>query len=298
MRRNIFAAAALAACAVNGGAHGAEVNFAMAPVDNTEPAIELCGCTDACGCGSCCDSGGYALTFDVDFLFLKYRQSGGVQSSNAEQIIGNDYNAQFDFALSPRFTLGVENCEGLGARVRYWFYDDTAITDDGSGFVAVDAYTFDAEVFKRVQLGRSTTLEGFGGVRWSEFNLFDDADVDWRVEGVGLTTGFEISHHFRCNHRLYAGTRVALVAGEVALTDDGNLDDNTGVGVDNICVQMELAAGYEGKTDLGRGVTLVYGAGAELQNWSDAAIKADASDEAYLTDAGWAGFTFRLGAEY
>lgn len=296
MRRNILATAALAACVISGSARGAELDPSLTPIGDIDSAIELCGYSNGCGC--CCDSGGYAVTFDVDFLFLKYNQSGGVQSSDAGNVVGNNDNAEFDFELSPRFTLGVENCGGLGARVRYWFFDESAPTADGGGFVAVDAYTIDAEIFKRVQLTRCTTLEGFGGVRWSEFNLNDDTDLDWRVEGVGITTGFEISQHFRRNHRLYAGTRLAVVVGDVTLADSGDLDDSTGVGVSNTSLHVELAAGYEGKSDIGRGVTLVYGAGAELHNWSDAAIKPDASDEAYLTDAGWAGFTFRLGAEY
>ncbi|TWT77532.1 hypothetical protein Pla123a_21930 [Posidoniimonas polymericola] len=293
MRRNLVAAAALAACLTGAESRALDVDPCLAGVGENESAIELCGYSSGC-----CAAAGPVVTFDVDFLFMKYYQSGGVQSSDAGEIIGGGDNAEFDFSLSPRFTLGVETCDGLGARVRYWFFDETARTADNSGFVSVDAYTFDAEIFKRVQLGRSTTIEGFGGVRWSEFNLDDDTDLDWRVDGVGLTTGFEISHYLTCNHRLYAGTRLAVVVGDALLADNGDLDDSTGLGVSNTQLQVELAAGYEGKTNLGRGVTMVYGAGAELHNWSDAAIKADASDEAYLTDSGFAGFTFRLGAEY
>ncbi|TWT35115.1 hypothetical protein KOR34_00020 [Posidoniimonas corsicana] len=278
------------------GARGAGLDPNLAPIGDIDSAIELCGYNSGCDC--CCSSGGCTLTFDVDFLFMKYYQSGGVQSSDAGEIVGNNENAEFDFELAPRFTVGVETCGGLGARVRYWFFDHSAPTVDGGGFVAVDAYTFDAELFKRVQLGRSTTLEGFGGARWSEFNLNDDTDLDWRVEGVGLTTGFQLSQHLCCNHRLYAGTRLAVVVGDIRLDDGGDLDDSEGVGVNNTCLQVELAAGYEGKSNLGRGVTLVYGAGAEFHNWSDAAVRNDASDEAYLSDAGWGGFTFRLGAEY
>lgn len=292
MRRNLLAAAALAVCFTGAESRALDVDPNLAVVGDIDSAIELCGYSSGC----CC-SAGPTVTFDVDFLFMKYYQAGGVQSSDAGEIIGGNDSASFDFSLSPRFTLGVETNDGLGARVRYWFFDERADTNN-SGYVAVDAYTFDAEIFKRVQLGCSTTLEGFGGIRWSEFNLADDTDLDWRIDGVGLTTGFEISHYLTSNHRLYAGTRLAVVVGDALLADEGDLDDSDGLGVDNTMLQVELAAGYEGKTNLGRGVTLVYGAGAELQNWSDAAIKADASDEAYTTDSGFAGFTFRLGAEY
>lgn len=296
MRRNYLFAAALAACVTCGAASGAEVDPNLAPIGDVDSTIQLCGYNS--GCGGYGAAGGWTATFDVDFLFLKYYQSGGVQSSDAGNIIGNNDNAEFDFEFAPRYTLGIEDCSGLGARVRYWAFDESAATADGTGFVAVDAYTFDAEIFKRLQLTRSTTLEGFGGVRWSEFNLDDDTDLDWRVDGVGITTGFEISQLFCCNHRLYAGTRVAVVVGDASLADAGDLDDSTGLAKDTTSLHVELAAGYEGRTSIGRIMTLVYGAGAELHNWSDAAIKGDASDEAYLSDAGWAGFTFRLGAEY
>lgn len=295
MRRKILATAALAACLINGSAYGVEADPSLAPIGDIDSAIELCGHCDSCGC---CNAVGFALTADIDFLFLKYYQSGGVQSSDAGNIIGNNDNAEFDFSFAPRFTFGLENSRGLGARFRYWSFDESVATVDNAGFVAVDARTFDAEIFKRVQLARSTTLEGFGGVRWSEFNLNDDTGLDWSVDGVGLTTGFELSQYFRRNHRLYAGTRLAVVVGDVELADSGDLDDSTGVGIDNTSLQVELAAGYEGKSQVGRGLTMVYGGGAELQNWSDAAIKGDASDEAYLSNAGWAGFTFRLGVEY
>ncbi|TWT42573.1 hypothetical protein [Botrimarina hoheduenensis] len=294
MRRNILAIAALAACMISGGAHGAELDAQLASASDMDSAIELCGYSNAC----CCNTGMPTVVFDVDFMFLKYNQSGGVQSSDAGEMIGNKGNAEFDFEFSPRFTLGVENCDGLGARVRYWYFDESAPTTGSGGFVAVDAYTFDAEIYKRVQIARSTFIEGFGGIRWSEFNLYDDTDLEWTVDGVGITTGLELSQYIRCNHRLYARSRLSVVAGDVFLADEGDLDDSTGMGFDNTSLQVELAAGYEGRTRIGRGVTLVYGAGAELQNWSDAAIKGDASDEAYLTDAGWSGFTFRLGAEY
>ncbi|QDU54852.1 hypothetical protein [Aeoliella mucimassa] len=294
MRFYSLVTAAFVAFLSNAATHGTELATTFTPAGESDTSIELCGFSNL---GGCCNTGPQ-ITFDVDFVFSKYHQSGGVQSIDAGSIIGNGDNVDFGFDLSPRFTLGAESCNGLGARVRYWFFDQTESTVDNTGFVSIDAYTFDMEIYKRVQLGKSTTLEGFGGIRWSEFNLDDDTGLDWRVDGAGLTTGFEISHQFRCNHRLYAGTRLGMVMGDAILADNGDLDDATGMAINNTSLQVELSAGYEGKTQLGRRMTLVYGGGAEVQNWSDAAVKADASDEAYLTDAGWVGLTFRLGAEY
>ena len=296
MKKTILAAAALAACFINTGAQGTELDPSLTSTEFVAPSIELCGYNNSYA--SCCGRSRPTVTFDVDFLFMKYYQSGGVQSIDAGNIIGNGDSADFDFSLSPRFTVGVENCNGLGARVRYWLFDDSAPTTDNTGYVAIDAYTFDMEIYKRVQLGKSTTLEGFGGVRWLEFNQNDDTDLEWRMDGAGLTTGFELSHELCCNHRLYAGTRLSVVMGDGRLDDTGDLDDSTGVAINNTSMQLELSAGYEGRTKIGHGLTLVYGGGAEVQNWSDSAIKADASDEAYLSDSGWFGLTFRLGAEY
>lgn len=246
------------------------------------------------GCGEC-DLG--KLFFDFDATFFKYHQSGGVKSVAAGNLVGGGDGAEFDFNFAPRFTTGYQAPSGMGIRAIYWTFDDSAVTENGLGFVDIEAETFDLEVFKSVSIGCSTTAEVMAGLRVAKFEQRDDSDLDYEVDGTGLTMGLELSHRCGCNQRVYARARGAIVQGDSELDDEGSLDDFNGVGIDNTIGQMEIATGWEGRKCMGCG-TLVYGAGVELQQWFDVAVAADADDEAYLTDAGWGGFTLRLGYEF
>lgn len=140
-------------------------------------------------------------------------------------------------------------------------------------------------------------MEVAAGLRAADFTQRDDSDLEYEIDGIGLTVALELSHHFCREQRLYARARGSIVQGDSELLDAGSLDDGVGVGIDNTTGQIELGAGWEGRTRLGCG-TLVYGAGVELQEWLDVVITADSSTEAYLSDAGWGGFTVRCGYEF
>lgn len=264
-------------------------------------------CGDGCDVGccdmGCCDLGGGRrddlgrLFFDYEATFQKFHQSGGVKSTSGAELTGLDSAAEFDFNFAPRYSAGYMGPGGFGIRVNYWNFSDGTATEDGLGFVEVDAETFDLEFFKRVPLGCASAAEVFAGARAAKFEQADDSDLDYEVDGIGLTVGLELSHTFAQRQRLYARTRFSIVQGDSELFDEGDLDDSDGIGIDNTISQIELAAGWEGRCCLACG-TLVYGAGVEIQQWSDIVVTADTSDEAYLSDGAWGGFVATVGYEF
>jgi hypothetical protein len=99
----------------------------------------------------CCDNGGggnWHLIGGADFLYLRpqFNQNRAINTSfqkstttvtaptvgtpttqnttNSTQFLGQDFS--YDWNVSPRLWFGVENCDGLGARVRWFHYDEGA----------------------------------------------------------------------------------------------------------------------------------------------------------------------------
>ncbi len=83
------------------------------------------GCKGMLHC-CCCDQSGWI--FGAEATFFKYHRTDGVRYGG-----GNLDETQFDYNVSPRLTLGYVNCDGLGIRVRYWNYDQTA--NDGRSYI-------------------------------------------------------------------------------------------------------------------------------------------------------------------
>jgi len=240
--------------------------------------------------------GGGSLVFDYDIMFMKYHQSGGVKSTSANNIVGDGNSAEFDFEYSPRVSLGYELCNGLGYRLNYWYYDETAATDN-EGFVSIDTYTFDAEIYRRIDLSDDTSLEFSGGYRHVDFEQRDDSGLDWGFTNYGGTISTELSHQVTCNSRIFIRNRLSIVMGDVGLTDEGDTEDSPGSGIDHETTMIELALGWESTRCMCNGLTLVYGFSGHWSQWSDVTVAADSYDGAYLTDAGFGGFAFRLGVE-
>jgi hypothetical protein len=125
----------------------------------------------------------------------------------------------FDFEAAPRVWLGVENCCGVGARVRYWEFDAEAEFDNQvivpspvnsvvgtSSCGALDTYVVDLEATKRVCRGCSEWLGSFGvrhvGLGYSAEGTFLNVatgvdsdmtteDLSRRFDGTGLTGALE-----------------------------------------------------------------------------------------------------------
>ena len=168
----------------------------------------LCG--DDMFCEACGDG---AVTFDCELTFLRYHQSGGVLASNSQP-------AEFGFDPAPRFVAGYEGCNGLGIRGRYWFFDHSALTDDGVEY-AIDTYNLDLEGYKRIALGCQTSIEVSGGIRYNEFDQSDSLGLSNGFKGIGGTVGLQGNHRFGNGLGLYARVRWSIVQGDDELAEGG-----------------------------------------------------------------------------
>jgi hypothetical protein len=104
-----------------------------------------------------------------------------------------DYNC----SLSPRIYVGYRNCEGLGTRVRYWYYNESAnpltIHEETEEFgqttisdsllkASLNVQALDWEATKRLSDGRFS-LEFSGGVRYAKTRVRASFDIRQQVQG-------------------------------------------------------------------------------------------------------------------
>ncbi|MBW3543171.1 MAG: hypothetical protein KY476_23185, partial [Planctomycetes bacterium] len=89
-----------------------------------------CGtCGSSCGCDPCCCEDQSGWTAGVDLLFLKPRFNDN-QAFTVIDLTGvnRSFEQPFehDHDLSVRYSIGYTGSDGLGARVRYFAFDDGA----------------------------------------------------------------------------------------------------------------------------------------------------------------------------
>jgi len=249
------------------------------------------GCDD--GCDTDC---GRSFVADFEATFFRYHRSGGVQ-------VGDDADelTEFDYELAPRITLGVVNDEGLGGRIRWWDYNEDATAPAG-GFVSVDTYTLDFEVFQNVHLCNNASVEFSGGVRYVDFVeiMDDDSDIVFNAfEGLGGVVGAKVRLESSFG-TLYGGARFALI-GDDKVFDD--VDPGIDTHLDVITSMTEIGTGVEFNRCLSSGATLTGRAGFEWQIWENFVEGKDVGNDQFGDffggggDAGFVGFVLGLALE-
>ncbi len=255
----------------------------------------LCG--DDMFCEACGDG---AVTFDAELTFLRYHQSGGVLASNSQP-------AEFGFDPAPRFVAGYEACNGLGIRGRYWFFDHSAVTNDGVEY-AIDTYNLDVEGYKRIALGSQTSIEMSGGIRYNEFEQSDNftnietgsLGLSNGFKGIGGTVGLQGNHRFGNGLGLYARARWSIVQGDDLLGDAGGFENDVlpYLQPDSTHSQTEIGIGIDWSRCLANGAVLTVGVGGEWQQWDEYAVGRDGAGETVLADAAFGGLVAKLGVAY
>jgi hypothetical protein len=160
-------------------------------------------------CDDCCRAG---FVGGAEVLWLKAYDSNG------------DFN-EFNFDEGFRFWIGYQGDDGLGIRLRYFEYEQTA---DNGEFIDVE-YT-DIEVFDSLQLGCNWDLYIGGGLRYlgyedNDLNL--GADLDDSLWGVGPVLSAELYRHIGDRAALYAIGRQSIIVGN-GLNDGIATRDMTG----------------------------------------------------------------------
>jgi hypothetical protein len=244
-----------------------DVDAAQEPV--VEEAYSDCG--KGC-CEVCCDQS--SIIFGAEATWFKFHQANGVEDAGAD-------DASFDYELNPRITLGYVGCDGLGARARYWRYDENATSVDGDN-VSVDTYNLDFEVFQVVELGSCTCLDISAGLRYNDFehNRSDGNQIDG-FDGLGGMVALE-AHRDLCNgFGGYARLR------EVIMMDDAIIDDNEENDVTRPITEIAIGVRYTN-------CNWSLNAGYEWQNWGN--YTGDSNEDDLTNDIGFSGFV--VGAQY
>jgi hypothetical protein len=167
-----------------------------------------------------------------------FRQS--LDPSDPEFDIVQTLDPNYSCSLSPRIYVGYRNCDGFGARVRYWFYNEAANPleedrreDEGRIYfynAALKVQALDLEATKRLADG-TFSLELSGGARYGKTairasqiqqnfsNGFLDSVVSYtgqaRFEGVGPTISAEARHQIGHSHFAFVGNiRGSLLFGQ------------------------------------------------------------------------------------
>jgi hypothetical protein len=269
------------------------VAVAVAMIWNTAARAGEAPCAFSDEGADCGRHGG--MVFDCELTLLRYHQSGGVLASDSQF-------AEFGFEPAPRFTLGYELNDGLGTRLRYWFFDQTATTDLGTAY-RIDTYYLDLEAYQRIDLSVCTSLEVSGGLRLNELTQGDSLGLASSFTGVGGTVGLQGVRRFNNGWSLYARGRLSVVQGDDKVMGLGGFAQTISLPYsepDATHYQTEIGIGAKWSRCLWNGSTLTLGFGGEWQQWADSVVGRDGfgNGEIVLVDAGFGGVVLNAGLTY
>jgi len=165
------------------------------------------------------------------------------------------------------------------------FEDSIDLPTDG--LIDMETFTIDLEVFQVLDINECTAVELAVGLRYNEFEMFEDGeDADVDFGGFGLTLAGEARRAAFCGD-VYAKARFSILTGDI---DYNSVDAVTsGTFNNHITDQLELGVGYQRSRCMSNGSTVSLRVGYELQRWSEYGV-ADTNDDDFLTDVGFAGF--------
>jgi hypothetical protein len=309
-RSGLWAAALVVVCAM--GARADEIRlapdfepFQSEAQTNAAPAShiefvdgqctdQVCGCTpQCCGpsrhvgrdffvCGNRCSG----LIGGIDLLLIKPYASGGLLSSNA---------AQINFTGAYRAWVGRQNADGLGARIRYFEFNQGAGGPGAGGpeTIGVQFRYLDAELTQVVDFRRWSLLLS-GGLRYGETSINRDpagiAGVQQAgFDGVGLTFGAQASRDLNSSGslRMVSAARWSALYGN----SKGQIAGAIAAVNDDLVNVFELNIGPQYRRRLRNGAYLTLGGGIEAQYWSNAIDAANAAFGPLSSDAGFVGFS-------
>ncbi|MCG8451539.1 MAG: Lpg1974 family pore-forming outer membrane protein [Pirellulales bacterium] len=238
-----------------------------------------CNCGDSCsGCGCGVGGGGGGrLAVLTELLFLRFHESDGVDNVQSNGIDRYEFNPCY------RLTFGYQMFNGLSLRVRYFEHDHSAVID-GDPLYAVETYNVDLELAQQLRVGRATTVEINGGVRYNHYEHQEqDTLNDEEFDGTGLIVGAEARRSCWLGN-LYGRMRHSILLGDSIDPADGTFRGDVALG------QLELALGFEFRRTTSSGCVLSLGTGFEIQEWF--------TYEDDQEEVGFGGFALNAGMNY
>ncbi|MBN1591369.1 MAG: hypothetical protein JW888_17785, partial [Pirellulales bacterium] len=143
-----------------------------------ESTVQNCQPVDSCGpCRSqvCCGNPG--IIGGYDFVWLKPHFSNavayGVFIEGGDDDTEIDYGYPTDYENAPRLWLGYQGCNGLGARIRYWQFDQQILSQN----LVSDATT--TYYFEGFAASAGAELDISGGIEMHVLDLEFMQDIDW-----------------------------------------------------------------------------------------------------------------------
>jgi hypothetical protein len=257
---------------------------ALQPIDTeviVDENVELAGCQS----NGCCNYGGTKLFADIDLMFLRVTSADGLHDAGG---FGGANALDWDYSFSPRVALGSLDCDGSGTRIRWWHYDDSESSANGTT-ADLDFFTIDAEVFQQFKIGCHSKLEVSAGVRYMDYDYFRGANDLYTYDNAfGGILGIELNH---CTGpgQIYARGRYAAMVSSGILQGNGEIDRMSRN-------QSELALGYEVNRCIGSGMIATVGLGYEWHNWANFVGTNNTDD--ILTDIGLDGFAINFGLNW
>jgi hypothetical protein len=209
-----------------------------------------CGAVSDCGDGGCCDRGG--LILGGDLLFLRPYESEGNLTD-------------FDYEPAFRAWIGWQGAGGLGARMRYFDYEDDSDLGD-----TLDIAAFDIELYDTVQIGCNWDLNFGGGIRYLDFQMEDDVvlGVD-EITGVGPVVSAELIRHIGDRFGAYAIVRESIIVGDGY---ENGIDTS-----DTTCSVSEIQLGLQAHRETCRGGVIFARFGWEAQYYHDVGHEPESS---------------------
>jgi hypothetical protein len=241
------------------------------------------GCGDGgcggCGCG-CCRTSGIIAGVEMSLLQAHY---GACSIDLPNQ--GVQYpqcTPAFDHETTPRFWLGLESCDGLAFRIRYWQYDHSAsAVDVGAGYYVDAGLQAEDLDFEVAQSGYfcNWEFEIAGGARWAK--IADDLNINdggtlasWArsFEGGGPTFALGVRRELGIGNLALVGNfRASLIYGDtyLALSDDvlDVTEDITATIDDHLVEIYEIQVGAEWSRMMCGGYRVAGRVVLEAQAW-------------------------------
>ncbi len=159
------------------------------------------GCADAVGpcsdCGDdCCGCPGYEGLAEI--LWLKAFNSGNAFGD-------------FNYDAGVRLWAGYHGASGLGARIRYFDFQNRSATND-----LVDISAVDFEIYDRVQIGCNWDLYYGAGLRYLDYLVGTTGDgfIGSDITGVGPVATAELYRHLGDRSALYIIGRQSIIVGD------------------------------------------------------------------------------------